>query len=132
MNFAKLILFSSPLFRRTYTKIIAPLQMQVTKKPLLSLQHFFSTHQPSSSSLEIENYVKNAGIIQLLKAGGFKTLFPIQARTYNDLFNGKDLLASDRTGSGKTLAYSLPIVERILQTNSKKGLKFLILCPTRY
>jgi ATP-dependent RNA helicase DDX21 len=55
--------------------------------------------------------------------------------TYELLYNGNDLLASDRTGSGKTLAYTLPILERFRVKNyhleSKRIPRFLILCPTR-
>jgi ATP-dependent RNA helicase DDX21 len=37
-------------------------------------------------------------------------LFPIQIETFSAVYEGRDVLASDRTGSGKTIAYSLPII----------------------
>ena len=46
--------------------------------------------------------------------------------------SGRDLLVRARTGSGKTLAYCLPLLQKILQQESKdSGVKAVILVPTR-
>eukprot|EP01080_Neovahlkampfia_damariscottae_P000804 gene804-9054_t len=47
--------------------------------------------------------------------------------------NSADILIAAETGSGKTLAFGIPIVTKLLKdrTSNKKGLKGLILTPTR-
>ena len=39
-------------------------------------------------------------------------MFDIQAKTFEYISNGEDLIACDRTGSGKTIAFSLPLIEK--------------------
>nr|WCZ58361.1 DEAD-box ATP-dependent RNA helicase [Paratrimastix eleionoma] len=63
---------------------------------------------------------------------GYETATPIQAQAIPHALNGLDLLASAVTGSGKTAAFSIPILERLLQTS--KGvpqIRALVLSPTR-
>lgn len=66
---------------------------------------------------------------------GIKSLFPIQVQTFEGVYEGRDILASDRTGSGKTIAYSLPIIEKLRDAgifkSGRKQVKFLVMCPTR-
>jgi ATP-dependent RNA helicase DDX21 len=74
-------------------------------------------------------------MIEILNKNGVKSLFPIQYRTFNSIYEGKDLKGKDKTGSGKTLAFSLPVIERLRKDNilrSSKNPKFLIVLPTRY
>jgi len=79
--------------------------------------------------------IKNTKTISILEAKGIKTLFPIQVETFLAVYEGRDILASDRTGSGKTIAYSLPIIEKLRDAGifktGKKQVKFLVMCPTR-
>jgi len=73
-------------------------------------------------------------MIEVLKKNGVKALFPIQYKTFNSIYEGKDLKGKDKTGSGKTLAFSLPILERFRKDDilkSSKHPKFLIILPTR-
>lgn len=69
---------------------------------------------------------------------GFKCLFPIQAQTYDHIYDGKDLIGRARTGSGKTLSFVLPVVEKIYVEQKGKPMlthgrppKVLCLSPTR-
>lgn len=69
---------------------------------------------------------------------GFKCLFPIQAKTYDHIFDGKDLIGRARTGSGKTLSFVLPVIEKIYleQKNQPRATfgrppKVVCLSPTR-
>lgn len=101
-------------------------------------------HQTQSTSLEEEDreepgdlrkFIKNEKMIEVLKKNGVKALFPIQYKTFNSIYEGKDLKGKDRTGSGKTLAFSLPVIERFRKDDilrSSKNPKFLIVLPTRY
>lgn len=71
-----------------------------------------------------------------LQATGISYLFPIQARTFMPVYEGRDLIGKDRTGSGKTLAFSLPLLERLRSegafANTPRQAPYLIvLVPTR-
>lgn len=64
---------------------------------------------------------------------GVKNLFPVQYKTFNDIYDRKDMIVRDVTGSGKTLGFSLPIVEylrknKLLNTDKTQT---IILAPTR-
>ena len=72
----------------------------------------------------------------LLKTG-INYLFPIQAKSFNPIYEGRDLIGKDRTGSGKTLAFSLPVLEKMRAegktlVNARGQAPFVIvLVPTR-
>jgi len=50
---------------------------------------------------------------QVLRSRGYNVLFPIQANTYDHIYDGKDVIGRALTGSGKTLSFVLPVVERL-------------------
>ncbi|KAJ6294558.1 hypothetical protein OIU76_022608 [Salix suchowensis] len=76
---------------------------------------------------------------EALKKRGIEALFPIQARTFEDVLNGCDLVGRARTGQGKTLAFVLPILESLVNGPTKASRKtgygrppsVLVLLPTR-
>ncbi len=75
-----------------------------------------------------------AVIVESLAAEGVTTPFPIQAATLPDSLAGRDVLGRGRTGSGKTYAFLLPMVARLVSSNSPRRPKQprgLILAPTR-
>ena len=83
---------------------------------------------------ELSYFVKNEGMIQVLREKGIKSFFPVQYETFDHIYSGKDLIARDRTGSGKTIAFSLPVIERFRRDGAFKDggrVKFLIVLPTR-
>ena len=69
---------------------------------------------------------------ELLKAVeemGFEEATNIQTQAIPAILEGKDLIGLSQTGTGKTAAFGLPAIERI--NPSDKGVRVLILCPTR-
>jgi len=66
---------------------------------------------------------------------GWKEPTLIQERGIPLLLEGKDLLARGRTGSGKTGAFSIPLIQRILnskgKTDDNPGIRGIVLCPSR-
>ncbi|CAN0237288.1 unnamed protein product [Bubo scandiacus] len=81
------------------------------------------------------NFPLSQNTINLLKARGVKYLFPVQVRTFQPIYDGKDLIAQARTGTGKTFSFALPLTEK-LQSVSQDGRrgrapKVLVLVPTR-
>ena len=74
-----------------------------------------------------------------MQGRGITYLFPVQAATFDLIYNKTDVIARDLTGTGKTLAFCLPLVERLRkdgllgpdpQSNARKW-KAIILAPTR-
>ena len=86
-----------------------------------------------------EGAFKNFRISPTTVAGmekrGITHLFPIQAKTFNYVYDSRDILAQARTGSGKTISFALPVVERFRAegVEQKRGRAPLVLCmaPTR-
>eukprot|EP01127_Copromyxa_protea_P012512 TRINITY_DN327_c0_g1_i1.p1 TRINITY_DN327_c0_g1~~TRINITY_DN327_c0_g1_i1.p1 ORF type:complete len:750 (+),score=248.34 TRINITY_DN327_c0_g1_i1:65-2314(+) len=76
--------------------------------------------------------------VEALAASGITTLFPIQARAFDSIYDGLDMVGKARTGTGKTLSFSLPIMEKLHAERAAEGStvgrrlpRALILAPTR-
>lgn len=70
-------------------------------------------------------------ILRALQQTGYTTPTPIQEQAIPVLLKGKDLLGCAQTGTGKTAAFAIPLIQRLYQSDHKKGIKALILTPTR-
>lgn len=62
----------------------------------------------------------NEASLDYLTARGVKYLFPVQVKTFQPIYDGKDLIAQARTGTGKTFSFALPLTEK-LQSVSQDG-----------
>ncbi|RRQ24238.1 DEAD/DEAH box helicase [Guyparkeria sp. SCN-R1] len=69
---------------------------------------------------------------------GYTEPTPIQAQAIPAVLSGKDLLAAAQTGTGKTAGFTLPLLERLMETHpegghkgGKRPIRALILTPTR-
>lgn len=70
-------------------------------------------------------------ILKALNQEGYTSPTPIQEQSIPVLLQGKDLLGCAQTGTGKTAAFSIPILQKLYKTDHRKGIKALILTPTR-
>ncbi len=71
-------------------------------------------------------------LLQAVKAKGYTTPTPIQAKTIPFILAGRDILARAQTGTGKTDAFALPMVEILSRKNeSGRHPRALVLAPTR-
>uniref|UniRef100_A0A8B9MN74 RNA helicase n=1 Tax=Accipiter nisus TaxID=211598 RepID=A0A8B9MN74_9AVES len=81
------------------------------------------------------NFPLSQNTINLLKARGVNYLFPVQVKTFQPIYDGKDLIAQARTGTGKTFSFALPLTEKLqsVSQDGKRGRapKVLVLVPTR-
>jgi ATP-dependent RNA helicase DeaD len=68
-------------------------------------------------------------LLASVKAAGFESPTPIQARAIPVLLTGKDLIGQAQTGTGKTAAFVLPLLSAL--DPEKKGTQALVLVPTR-
>jgi len=73
-----------------------------------------------------------AELLQAVKAKGYTTPTPIQAKTIPVILAGRDILARAQTGTGKTDAFALAMVETLSrrQVNGRHP-RALVLTPTR-
>ena len=76
---------------------------------------------------------------EALRARGVERLFPIQAASFDIIYDGNDFIGRARTGMGKTLAFALPIAERLLALRAadasaraaRRPPAALVMAPTR-
>ncbi len=76
----------------------------------------------------------NESLLKAVKDQGYDTPTPIQAQAIPLVIEGKDVLAAAQTGTGKTAGFTLPLLERLSQSNpkmKKKQIRVLVLTPTR-
>ena len=69
-------------------------------------------------------------IAEGVKAAGYTTATPIQARAIPEVMKGRDVMGLAQTGTGKTAAFVLPILNRLLK-GSRGRVRALIIAPTR-
>ncbi|MDY4171277.1 MAG: DEAD/DEAH box helicase [Evtepia sp.] len=70
-------------------------------------------------------------ILRALADYGYETPTVIQEKAIPAGIAGRDVLGSAQTGTGKTCAFGVPILQRLAQETGKKGIRALILTPTR-
>ena len=68
-------------------------------------------------------------LLRGVRAAGYHTPTPVQARAIPLILEGADVVAAAQTGSGKTAAFVLPILTGLL--DRPRALRALILAPTR-
>ncbi|XP_073320023.1 nucleolar RNA helicase 2 [Pagrus major] len=98
-----------------------------------------SEKEPEETPEQKEGAFSNFRISQVtidkLKARGVTYLFDIQAKTFNPVYDGEDVIAQARTGTGKTFSFAIPLVEKIQKSTVDyargRAPKVLVLTPTR-
>jgi ATP-dependent RNA helicase RhlE len=65
-----------------------------------------------------------------IKALGYVTPTPIQAKAIPPVLQGRDVMGLAQTGTGKTAVFGLPILQRLL-TGPRGIVRALVLAPTR-
>ncbi|XP_069756951.1 nucleolar RNA helicase 2 isoform X2 [Narcine bancroftii] len=90
---------------------------------------------PEQKAGAFSNFKISQETIKLLNSRGVTHLFPIQAQTFNFIYDGCDCVAQARTGTGKTFSFAIPLIEKLQldMTTPKRGRspRALILTPTR-
>jgi ATP-dependent RNA helicase RhlE len=66
-----------------------------------------------------------------LARNGWVEPTPVQAQAIPPALEGRDMIATAQTGTGKTLAFALPIVQKLSVGPTPRGIKAVILSPTR-
>src|ERR1041384_6212109 len=77
-----------------------------------------------------EDFHLSEAIVRAVREEGYRQPTDIQRAAIPEILAGKDLMATAQTGTGKTAAFCLPILD-MLQRRQSKGLRALVLTPTR-
>uniref|UniRef100_A0A673JB27 RNA helicase n=1 Tax=Sinocyclocheilus rhinocerous TaxID=307959 RepID=A0A673JB27_9TELE len=90
---------------------------------------------PEQKEGAFSNFRISQNTITLLRARGVSYLFDIQVKTFNSVYDGKDVIGQARTGTGKTFSFAVPLVEKLQSAaeDRRRGRapKVLVLTPTR-
>jgi len=70
-------------------------------------------------------------LLRAVSAEGYDVPTPIQEQAIPPILAGSDLLGCAQTGTGKTAAFALPILQRLVAGGPSRGIRALILTPTR-
>lgn len=84
--------------------------------------------------MKFEAYNIHPAIKRSLEEQGFKRPTDIQHRAITPILAGEDVLAIAQTGTGKTAAFAIPvlhIITEIKRNSRNKGVKCLVMVPTR-
>jgi ATP-dependent RNA helicase RhlE len=75
-----------------------------------------------------------AELLRAVADEGYTQPTPIQAQAIPLVLSGQDLLGAAQTGTGKTAGFTLPILQRLMATETQGGprkIRALVLVPTR-
>jgi len=70
-------------------------------------------------------------ILEALREKGYQSPTPVQELTIPAVMAGRDVLSLAQTGTGKTAAFALPILHILGSSTPPKGVRVLVLAPTR-
>ncbi|MEH6585932.1 MAG: DEAD/DEAH box helicase [Halioglobus sp.] len=72
-------------------------------------------------------------LLRAVEEKGYSKPSPVQAKAIPAVLSGKDVMAAAQTGTGKTAGFTLPILQRLLESAALKPhrIRALILAPTR-
>lgn len=77
----------------------------------------------------------SAEILRAVSEKGYTTPTPIQQQAIPLIMEGRDLMGGAQTGTGKTAGFTLPLLQRLMDTtkphSGRRPLRCLILTPTR-
>ncbi|HEY8078593.1 MAG TPA: DEAD/DEAH box helicase, partial [Labilithrix sp.] len=70
-------------------------------------------------------------LVRALADEGYEVPTPVQTSAIPAVLERRDLLACAQTGTGKTAAFVLPVLQRLASTPRTRGVRALVLTPTR-
>lgn len=88
--------------------------------------------------MNFQSFALHPDILAGVRAAGYETPTPIQEQAIPHALEGRDVMGLAQTGTGKTAAFVLPLLQRLIQTQTEgrggpgRGpVRGLILAPTR-
>ncbi len=81
--------------------------------------------------MSFQDFSLHPKVLAGVSSVGFTKPTPIQEQAIPVALKGRDVLGLAQTGTGKTAAFALPILHRLATTPPKKGVRALVIAPTR-
>lgn len=81
--------------------------------------------------MNFEQLSLDARVLAGVKAAGYTSPTPIQEQAIPLVMQGRDVLGLAQTGTGKTAAFMLPILHHLTTQKGPRGVRALIVAPTR-
>ena len=81
--------------------------------------------------MSFQDFSLHPKVLAGVSSMGFTKPTPIQEQSIPISLKGRDMLGLAQTGTGKTAAFALPILHRLATTPPKKGVRCLVIAPTR-
>ncbi|MEE4382882.1 MAG: DEAD/DEAH box helicase [Pseudomonadales bacterium] len=74
-----------------------------------------------------------AELVRAVSEQGYTTPTPVQTAAIPPVLEGRDLMAAAQTGTGKTAGFTLPLLQRLVETpvDGPRRVRALVLVPTR-
>lgn len=85
--------------------------------------------------MSFESLGLSAEILRAVSEKGYSSPTPIQSQAIPVILEGRDLMGGAQTGTGKTAGFTLPLLQRLMDTTKpvkgRRPLRALVLTPTR-
>ncbi|MCW8962359.1 MAG: DEAD/DEAH box helicase, partial [Gammaproteobacteria bacterium] len=85
--------------------------------------------------MSFESLGLRAELLRAVSEQGYTTPTPIQLQAIPPVLEGRDLMGGAQTGTGKTAGFTLPLLQRLMETqkplNGRRPIRALVLTPTR-
>jgi ATP-dependent RNA helicase RhlE len=73
-----------------------------------------------------------AELLRAVDEKGYQEVTPIQQQAIPLILEGRDVLAAAQTGTGKTAGFTLPLLQKLQQSDkNRRSIRALVLTPTR-
>ena len=85
--------------------------------------------------MSFESLGLRAELLRAVSEKGYSVPTPIQKQAIPIILEGRDLMGGAQTGTGKTAGFTLPLLQRLMETekphNGRRPVRALVLTPTR-
>lgn len=85
--------------------------------------------------MSFESLGLSAELLRAVSEKGYTTPSPIQQQAIPLILEGRDLMGGAQTGTGKTAGFTLPLLQRLMESakpdQKRRNIRALILTPTR-
>jgi len=85
--------------------------------------------------MSFESLGLRAELLRAVSEKGYTKPTPIQVQAIPPILEGRDLMGGAQTGTGKTAGFTLPLLQRLMETHQpekgRRAVRALVLTPTR-
>jgi ATP-dependent RNA helicase RhlE len=91
--------------------------------------------QENIISISFESLGLRAELLRAVSEKGYSEPTPIQSQAIPLILEGRDIMGGAQTGTGKTAGFTLPLLQRLMETEKpakgRRPIRALVLTPTR-